>query len=311
MGDDSSSWEDSSEDEALAAKLAPKAAAKKQTPKKGELKMRNEDADSWEDDSEEEPEPVAKATKADPGKGSAPAQAEWGDDSESEEEIQNQPKAKSTKKNKLLREKLRAREAKSKRSAANDFDDDSSSEEEVEPNAAISERNLQNKKGNAMLFGDDKGKKRKKKPQRRMKEVPKTLKELYPVNAESRLESAKDLKKFSNAISNYILDLSMGGVDQTGKVVKPVISPNQAKNFVCAIIQKSCDSLDFTQLADIRRQIDSQMTKFKNAEMNARKAKRRGAQAKQKAPRKIRVEKSEEPVYVDGSYNDTDFAAFF
>jgi len=309
MADDSSSWEDSSEDEAAAAKPAPKA-AKKESPKKGELKMRNADADSWEDDSDEEPEPVAKATKKDPGKGSAPVQADWDDDSESEEDIRNQPKAKSTKKNKLLREKLRAREAKSK-SAANDFDDDSSSEEEVEPNAAISERNLQNKKGNAMLFGNDKGVKKKRKPQRRMKEVPKTLKELYPVNGDSRLEAAKDLKKFSNAISNYILDLSLGGVDQTGKEVKPVISPNQAKNFVCAIIQKSCDSLDFTQLADIRRQIDSQMTKFKNAEMNARKAKRRGASAKQKAPRKIRVEKSEDPVYVDGSYNDTDFDAFF
>jgi len=307
MGDDSSSWEDSSADEAPKAKPASKAPAKEQSPKKSELKMRNQDNDSWEEE-EEAPKPVPKAAKADPGKGSAPVQAEWEDDSESEDESRNKPKAKSTKRHKLLREKLRAREAKSK-SAANDFDD-SSSEEEVEAN--ISERNLQNEKAQAMLFGDDKGvKKRQKKPQRRMKEVPKTLKELYPVNAESRLESAKDLKKFSNAISNYILDLSMGGVDQTGIVVKPVISPNQAKNWVCAIIQKSCDSLDFTQLADVRRQIDSQMTKFKNAEMNERKAKRRGYTVRQKAPRNIRVEKSEEPVYVDGSYNDHDFEAFY
>jgi len=309
MGDDSSSWEDSSADEAPKAKPASKAPAKEQSPKKSELKMRNQDNDSWEEE-EEAPKPVPKAAKADPGKGSAPVQAEWEDDSESEDESRNKPKAKSTKRHKLLREKLRAREAKSK-SAANDFDD-SSSEEEVEANANISERNLQNEKAQAMLFGDDKGvKKRQKKPQRRMKEVPKTLKELYPVNAESRLESAKDLKKFSNAISNYILDLSMGGVDQTGIVVKPVISPNQAKNWVCAIIQKSCDSLDFTQLADVRRQIDSQMTKFKNAEMNERKAKRRGYTVRQKAPRNIRVEKSEEPVYVDGSYNDHDFEAFY
>jgi len=306
MADDSSSWEDSSEDEAPEPAKEEKKPAKKQSGKKKELKMRNEDAESWEEDeSDEEPEPVAKATEKKESQAN-----EWDDDSDSDVGVDEQPKAKSTKKNKVFRDKLRAKEARNKlKKRANDFDDDESSEEEIE-GGDISERNLQNKKGNAMLFGDDKGVK-KKIVRRRVKKVPETLKELYPVNSDSRLAAGKDLKKFSDAISNYILDLSLGGQDQTGAPVKAVISPNQAKNFVCAIISKCCESLDFTQLADIRRQVDSQMTKFKNDELKARKAKRRGVQGKQKKARKIFIEKNEDPVYVDGSYNDTDFDAFY
>jgi len=306
MADDSSSWEDSSEDEAPEPVKEKTQPAKKPAAKKKELKMRNEDADSWEEDeSDEEPEPVAKVTEK-----KAPQKDEWDDDSDDEVDPDQQPKAKSTKKNKVFRDKLRAKEARNRlKKPTNDFDDDESSEEEVE-GGDISERNLQNKKGNAMLFGDDKGVK-KRAIRRRVKEVPETLKELYPINTKSRLEAGKDLKKFSDSISNYILDLSLGGLDQTGAPVKAAISPNQAKNFVCAIISKCCESLDFTQLADIRRQVDSQMTKFKNDELNARKAKRRGQQGKKKKARKIFVEKNEDPVYVDGSYNDTDFDAFY
>merc|ERR1719461_80118 len=127
---------------------------------------------------------------------------------------------------------------------------------------------------------------------------------MFPVNAQSRLEAGKDLKAFSNAISNYILDLSLGGVDQDNKRVKPVITPNMAKSFVCTIIAKCCDSLDLTQLADIRRQADKEMTMYRNRELKQRQAKRRGEKSREKRSRRIFVEKSEDPVYVDGSYND-------
>jgi len=309
--DESSDWEDSSEEEPV--KETVQKSKKPATKTRGaEPKMANEDADSMDDweDSDSEPKPIEKK---DPTKSAPKAPTKknaWEDDESDDDAVEesHQPKARSQNKNKLRRERLRQREMNnSKRAKREEYSSDDSDEEDG-GNDTIQERNKHNVQGNHMLFGDEKVQRKKKAPQKKRKT---TLRDLYPINRESRLEAKKDLNKFADAISQYMLDLSIGGVDQNKKAVKPAISPNMTKTFVCKIIAKCCDSLDLTQLADIRRQADSQMTMYRNKELKSRQAKRRGDKVRTKAQRVIHVEESTDPVYVDGSYNDTDFDAFF
>jgi len=302
---ESSEWEDSSEEEPVKVVQKKKPASRE---KGVEPKMANEDADSMEDweDSDDEPTPIEKK---DPTKSKPPQQAnEWDDDESEDEDVQEraQPKERSQNKNKMRRQRLRQKEMNSKRAKREEYSDDSSDDDAV--NDSIKERNIHNQQGNTMLFGDAVQQQKKKKPKVKRKI---TLRDLYPINKDSRLIAKKDLNRFAEAISQYILDLSLGGEDQNKKAVKPVINPNMTKNFVCKIIAKCCDSLDLTQLADVRRQADSQMTMYRNKELKMRQAKRRGEKTKIKTKRFIRVEESSDPVYVDGSYNDTDFDAFF